>query len=185
MAVLPPIEQHPSPNQSARSLVPFLVVVHRPAGGYAGSLRTLTDGNPPGGNRVSAHILTDSSRKAAQMVPWDRKSWSCAAFNSASYNLEIDDDAWTGRDPDALATAARIVAYLCKRTGIPPRWTRDPSNTPGVCRHLDLGRAGGGHSDPTTSVGMWTAFVAAVVTEYEAGGFRPTWGVGKLLRIDV
>jgi hypothetical protein len=158
---LPPLRQVPSPNRSARlhGLVPFLVVLHRPAGSFDGALETLTDPNRvgPGGtdNRVSAHILTDSNREAVQLVPWDRKAWTCSSFNSASYNLEIDDDAWNGRDPAALLAAARIVAYLCKRTGIPPAWTREPAGTPGVTRHLDLGRAGGGHTDPTEDVALW------------------------------
>jgi hypothetical protein len=65
-------------------------------------------------------------------------------FNSASYNLEIDDDAWNGRDPAALETAARITAFLCTRTGIPPTWTLQPTHAAGVCRHYDLGgRAAG------------------------------------------
>jgi hypothetical protein len=186
--VLPPLEQHPSPNRSPRraGVVPYVIVVHRPVGGYASALRALTD-PAPGGDRdaaVSAHILTDSSRRAAQLVPWDRKAWAAEAFNSQGYHIETDDDAWNGRDPAALATAARIVAYLCTRTGIPPVWTRDPANLPGVCRHYDLGRAGGGHTDPTTDVALWTRFVRMVVDEFKRGGFRPSWGTGHLARID-
>jgi hypothetical protein len=179
---LPKLRLHSSPNQSARlhGLTPYLVVVHRPVGGFAGAEATLTD---PAA-QVSAHILTDSNREAVQLVPWDRKAWACASFNSASYNLEIDDAAWTGADPAGLATAARIVAFLCKRTGIPPTWTPQPTHTPGVCRHYDLGRAGGGHTDPTTDTARWRRFMQQVVAEHDRGGFRPTWGVGTLHRID-
>src|SRR4051794_19437717 len=115
MAVLPPLKQHPSPNQSARTDVsaPWLIVVHRPVGGYEGTLEWLS--NPA--SRASAHVVTEGASRATQLVSWHRKAWSCAAFNSASYNVEVDDDAWDGTDPDALATAARIVAFLCKRTG--------------------------------------------------------------------
>jgi N-acetyl-anhydromuramyl-L-alanine amidase AmpD len=134
---------------------------------------------------VSAHILTDSNREAVQLVPWDRKAWTCAAFNSVSYNLEVDDDAWTGSDPDAMRTAARIVAFLCKRTGIPPTWTRAPHDAPGVCRHYDLGIAGGGHTDPTTDANIWRHFMERVHAEHERGGFRPTWGAGTLTRINL
>lgn len=184
--VLPPLELHPSPNVSAREhgVTPYLIVVHRPAGSFASALAALTDDTRPMRDRVSAHLLTDSSRRAAQLVPWHRKAWTCAAFNSASYNVEVDDAAWNGRDLGAFATAARIVAYLCKRTGIPPAWTRDPLNTPGVTRHLDLGRAGGGHSDPTTDIELWRRFVAAVAIEHRRGGFRPVYGIGELRRID-
>jgi hypothetical protein len=183
--VLPTLAQHPSPNVSdRRGIVPYLIVVHRPAGNYAGSLATLLDDSRPIRERVSAHVLTDSNRRAAQLVPWHRKAWTAAAFNSASYNVEVDDDAWNGRDPAAFATAARIVAYLCKRTGIPPVWSRSPLDAPGVIRHLDLGLAGGGHRDPTTDVVLWRQFIAACMAEHRRGGFRPTWGVGELHRID-
>lgn len=182
MAVLPPLEQRPSPNQSdRRGIVPWLVVVHRPVGAYAGTVAWLS--NPASG--ASAHVVTDSDRGATQLVPWDRKAWSCVSFNASSYNVEVDDHAWNGTDRPAFATAARIVAYLCKRTGIPPKWTRNPIDAPGVTRHLDLGRAGGGHTDPTEDERLWRQFVAAVVAEHDRGGFRPVWGAGELEPINV
>lgn len=185
--VLPPLRQHASPNVSDRlhGIVPFLVVLHRPVGSYASAEATLRDDTRPPKERVSAHILTDSNREAVQLVAWDRKAWTDGEFNSSSYNLEIDDDAWNGNDPAALATAARITAFLCKRTGIPPTWTHHPHEVPGVCRHFDLGRAGGGHTDPTTDVQVWRRFMQAVADEHARGGFRPVWGVGALHRIDV
>lgn len=184
---LPPLRHVRSPNQSARlhGLIPYLIVIHRPVGGYQGSIRTLCDNTKPADQRVSAHLITDSNREATQLVPWDRKAWTCGAFNSASYNLEIDDDAWNGKDPAAFNTAARITAYLCKRTGIPPRWSTDPTTKPGVVRHADLGRAGGGHSDPTTDLKVWRRFIDRVDFEHDRGGFRPTYGTGQLRRIDV
>jgi hypothetical protein len=183
---LPTLEQHPSPNVSSRrGVVPWLIVLHRPVGSYAGALATLLDDTRPVHDRVSAHVLTGGPNgHAAQLAPWDRKAWSCETFNAASYNLEIADDAWNGRDPRALAEAARIVAFLSKRTGIPPEWTRQPTHEPGIVRHYDLGRAGGGHSDPTTDNGLWLRFIADVRAEWRRGAFRPTWGVGELLRID-
>ncbi len=181
--VLPPLRQHPSPNQSVRAhgIVPYLIVVHRPVGSYAGAEATLT--NPAA--QVSAHILTDSNREAVQLVTWHRKAWACATFNSPSYNLEIDDNAWDGTDMDAYYTAARLVAFICKRTGIPPSWSKDPLHIPGVIRHYDLGAAGGGHSDPTTDDKLWGRFVARVKAEHTHGGFKTTYGVGELKRIDV
>jgi len=184
---LPPLREHLSPNASSRrGTVPYLVVLHRPVGSYRGAEATLVDPRPENPDEaVSAHLLTNSNREAVQLVPWDRKAWTCRAFNSASYNLEIDDDAWNGNDAAALATAARVTAFLCKRTGIPPQWTRDPANVPGVCRHYDLGRAGGGHTDPTTDANTWRHFMDLTRREHERDGFRPAWGVGVLHRIDV
>jgi transposase InsO family protein len=185
-AVLPPLVQHPSPNASSRhGIVPYLIVVHRPAGSFAGALHTLCDDSVPPDRRVSAHVLTDSNRAAAQLVPWDRKAWACAAFNAASYNVETDDDCWNGRDPAALATAARIVGFLCARTGIPAVWQRQPLHAAGIVRHRDLGRAGGGHSDPTDDSTLWRRFVSECAAEVRRGGYRPVWGVGELHRIDV
>jgi hypothetical protein len=179
---LPPLRQHRSPSQSdRRGVVPFLVVVHRPVGSFAGAEATLTSRAA----QVSAHVLTDSDREAVQLVRWDRKAWSCEAFNAASYNIEVDDDAWNGHDAEAFTTAARIVAFLCKRTGIPPAWSTSPTHKPGVVRHYDLGMAGGGHSDPTLDVKVWSRFVQLVRAEHDRGGFRPIWGAGELHRIDI
>lgn len=178
---LPPLRQHPSPNQSdRRGTVPYLVVVHRPVGSYASAERTLRDP----ATQVSAHVLTDSSREAMQLVAWDRKAWACKAFNSASYNVEVDDHAWDGTDLAAFYTAARIVAYICHASGITPTWSREPTHAPGVVRHYDLGLAGGGHTDPTTDTALWRRFMARVEGEHERAGFRPHWGVGTWHRID-
>ena len=182
MTSLPPLRQHPSPNVSDRlhGIVPYLIVLHRPVGGFDGAERTLCD---PAA-QVSAHILTDSNREAVQLVAFDHKAWACASFNSVSYNLEIDDHAWSGEDHPARATAARIAAYICHKTGIPARWSHLPTAAAGLVRHYDLGTAGGGHTDPTTDDANWRGFVAMVKTEVERGGFRPSWGKGTLQRID-
>lgn len=181
--VLPPLRYQESPNASSRTIsgAPYLIVVHRPVGSYVSATATFL--NPAA--QVSAHVLTDGPNRATQFVPWHRKAWACESFNSASYNIEVDDDAWNGRDTPALAVAARIVAYLCLRTGIPAVWTHDPLHIPGVCRHYDLGRAGGGHTDPTTDAARWRAFMLAVKGELDRGGFRESWGTGTLHRIDV
>lgn len=180
---LPRLVQRPSPNVSDRrhDVVPYLIVIHRPVGSYNSATATFL--NP--GSDVSAHILTDSNREATQFVPWDRKAWTQGIWNSASYGIEVDDDAWNGKDPAAFNTAARIAAFLCKRTGIPPRWSTDPTSKPGVIRHYDLGRAGGGHTDPTLDLKLWRKFIARVADEHAHGGFRPVYGVGELKRIDV
>jgi N-acetylmuramoyl-L-alanine amidase-like protein len=187
-ASLPYLRQRSSPNQSDRAagVVPYLVIVHRPVGAYIPSIAHLCNPAPGGEPRraVSAHLITDSSREATQLVPWHRKAWAARDFNSCGYQLEIDDDAWTGADPPAFYTAARIVAFLCKRTGIPPVWSTSPLSKPGVVRHADLGLAGGNHSDPTTDIAVWRRFIERVRAEHDRGGFRPTYGVGELLRID-
>jgi hypothetical protein len=106
------------------------------------------------------------------------KAWACVAFNAFSDNLEINDEVWAGTDPHGYLVAARIVAFRCHQRGIPPVWTRDPANKPGVCRHYDLGAIGGGHTDPTTSASQWLAFMGRVQHEHTRGGFRKVWGAG-------
>lgn len=173
--VLPPLLQHPSPNSSSRhGANVHLVVVHRPVGSYLGSIATLSD---PAA-QVSAHIITKpGGLEATQLVKWSDKAWACEGFNAYSDNLEINDAAWIGADSHGLEVAARIVAMRCHVRGIPAVWTRDPHKTPGICRHYDLGLAGGGHTDPTTSTPIWLNFVGMVREQLARGDFRPTWGI--------
>jgi hypothetical protein len=177
-----------SPNQSARlhGITPYLIVCHRPVGAYGPSIDWLR--NPK--SQVSSHIITEGNTTgvdvATQLVEWDQKAWAAAAFNSPGYQLEVDDDAWDGDDLGAAFTAARIVAFLCKRTGIPCVWPaagKQPQTRPGIYRHYDLGAAGGGHTDPTTDPVYWRWFIRQCVREFDRGRFRKTWGVGTLARI--
>ena len=171
-----------SPNQSDRlhGITPYLVVVHRPVGAFGPSIDWLR--NPKA--QASAHVITEGHStgvdEARQLVAWDKKAWACASFNSVSYNIEVDDDAWNGNDLGAAFTAARIVGFLCRRTGIPPTHSLRPLTVPGVVRHYDLGAAGGGHTDPTTDGTYWRWFMRQVKREYDRGGYRETWGRGTL-----
>lgn len=187
MTTLPPLAWRESPNQSARNLqaghAPFLIVAHRPVGSYHGSISWLC--NPKA--QASAHVLTEGNGTgvdvATQLVPWDRKAWHAMAFNSISYGIEIDDDAWDGDDHGAFLTAARIFAFLSHKTGIPLEQSKNPLNRPGVVRHFDLGRAGGGHTDPTTDPVIWRGFLRECNRQLQIGGFRRIWGRGRLQRI--
>lgn len=178
---LPELKYVQSPNFSARlhGIVPYLVVLHRPVSGgnYLAALRTLT--NPHA--QVSAHILTEG-KQATQLVEWHWKAWACATYNSVSYNIEADDNAWDGSDWDAFLNAAHITAWICHKTNIPPVWSRNP-HQPGVTRHYDLGAAGGGHTDPTLNLTVWRNFIKQVAHDVENTGWRSRWGRGRLLRL--
>src|SRR5215208_7378013 len=95
-----PLTWKPSPNQSTRmhGIKPYLIICHRPVGKYGPSIDWLR--NPK--SQVSSHIITEGKGtgvdQATQLVAWDRKAWAAASFNSAGYQLEIDDDAWDGDD---------------------------------------------------------------------------------------
>lgn len=192
--LLPKLPYHETPNQSARvpaNRKPTLVVVHawgnRPARS-AGEARRLFDGNVDymsnPASQVSAHVVYGGTLgaehgQAAQLVPWDRKAWTEAAVNSAGLSVESADAIWHDGDPDGFAQLARIVAFICHKTNIPPEWSTTPTGA-GVCRHLDLGALGNPnhHVCPTADVGLWRAFMRAVRREHERGGFRARWGRG-------
>ena len=183
--VLPtPLRYLESPNQSRRLFgFPYLLVAHRPVGRYGPSISWLR--NPR--SQASVHVITEGRGTgvdvATQLVAWHLKAWACESFNSYSYNVEVDDDAWDGDDLGSAFTAARIFAFLGWKTGIPMEWTRKPVDVPGICRHLDLGRAGGGHSDPTTDVVLWRWFIRQCQRERDRGDFRKSWGRGRLSKI--
>lgn len=184
--VLPPLDIAISPNRSPRlsGVKPFLICLHRPVGKYGPSISWLS--NPE--SQASAHVITEGNGTgvdvATMLVPWDQKAWACEAFNSISYNIEIDDDAWNGKDLTALYTAARLAAFLSVKTRIPAASAeKAPHNTAGVVRHIALGAAGGGHTDPTTDLALFRFFIKQMQREIDRGGFRPTYGQGTLYKI--
>lgn len=127
-------------------------------------------------NRASAHVVFPGSAvpgEATQMVAWDQMAWAEAAYNPVADDIESADAIWIGGDSEGMAVLARIVADRLHVRGLPPVW----SNRRGLCRHADLGAAGGGHTScPTTDLAQWRHFVSLVQHEHARGGFRPTWG---------
>lgn len=171
---LPKIKWAPSPNFSERDkgTKVDLIVLHDTEGGYKGSINWFE--NPK--SQVSAHlVLNESGTEATQMVGYSKKAWHCAAFNSRSIGIEMAGFEARGFALSEWRRAARVVAFLLKRRGIPPRWARGGKGA-GFARHYDLGVAGGGHHDPTTSTVKWLWFVALVKFEYKRGGFVKKWG---------
>lgn len=171
---LPKLKWKASPNFSNRDPKAHidLIVLHDTEGGYDGSVSWFQ--NPK--SEVSAHlVLREDGKEATQMVPYAKKAWHAAAFNSRAIGLEMAGFEARGFKVDEWRRAARVVAFLCKKYGIPPKWARG-GKTAGIARHYDLGAAGGGHHDPTTSRAKWLWFVFLVKYEYKRGGFRKNWG---------
>lgn len=174
--ILPPIKQRNSPNQSARSNGIIGVVVHVTQGAYAGAVSWLC--NPA--SQVSAHIvLREDGNEATQLVHFRRKAWHAVAANDHFIGLELAG--FHDQQSDAqMHSAARIVGKLCQHFEIPALWNVRHGGAfhPGITRHLDLGPAGGGHSEcPITSEQRWLWFIALVQQEVKRGGFLPQWGV--------
>jgi len=187
--VLPPLHFERSPNQSPRShWSPSKVTgvcVHRwankPQTTKAGAISTyhgVVDFLCRPSTQAAAHVVYGGSLvgEATQLVPWAQGAWACEDFNGCTESIEFADAIWSGQDAKGFKVAARIVAFRCHARKIPPVWTKDPAKHPGICRHYDLGAAGGGHSDPTTDDVLWKRFVAQVALEVKRGGFRATWG---------
>lgn len=197
MTVLPELTWTRSPNYGRRGNHPLdLVVVHRwgvryinegaEAKTYDGVVNYFT--SPL--HKVSAHIVYPGSavpNEATQMVAWNAYAWAEAAYNPVATDVESADAIWLGQDDPGFKQLARIVAFLLATGGglhrpfdgheLPALW----STRRGVCRHADLGQAGGGHTAcPTTDLNLWRRFVKSVQAEYEAGQtdnpFRFTWG---------
>lgn len=174
MLLLPNLKWISSPNFSNRSGAKVnLCVIHDTEGGYQGAIATFTNSH----SQVSAHfVLKEDGSEATQMVELAKKAWHVVEFNSRSVGIEMSGFEARGYGDSEWGTAAAMTAYLCHRFGIPPKWAPH-GDGPGICRHLDLGAAGGGHVDPTQDMTVWQAFLAHVAKLYAAGGFpEQPWG---------
>lgn len=173
-AVLPPLEQRHSPNQSSRLGMPVsMIVLHSTEGAYAGAVDWLC--NPA--SQVSAHlVLREDGGEATQLVPYGEKAWHVAAYNPFSIGLECAG--FSGRLPSGqLRVAARIVAFLLHKHGLPARYVGARVWLKGWSLHQALGVQGGGHHDPGFSLWRRLWFGALVRHELRRGGFRTTWGL--------
>lgn len=160
---LPPLLWKSSPNFSSRKGARVdLIVLHSTEGGYGGSVAWFQQSR----SAVSAHfVLREDGAEATQMVHLADKAWHACAFNARSIGLECAGFAAKGLADAEWRAAAAIVAYLLHHLQIPLRFARAGVG-PGFCRHFDLGKAGGGHGDPTTSDAVWQRVMALITEEY-------------------
>lgn len=171
--VLPELKWRESPNRSSRGGAHVrLLVWHETAGPYAGSVSWLC--NPKAD--ASAHLVVrEDGLEATQLVPLHEKAWHAAAFNPPSIGVEHANVTAKGYATEhQLEVSARIFGWLCLHYGIPPRWSRH-GDEPGVCRHADLGAAGGGHTQCGPNLDGWHRFLELLHREIERGEYRPEW----------
>ena len=173
--VLPKLIQTPSPNQSSRRGVqPSLVVWHETAGAYNGACSWLCN---PDANASAHLVVREDGKEATQLVHIADKAWHAVAFNSQGIGIEHANVTPKGYSTEKqLQVSARIFGWFCVTYKIPPRWSRD-GRAPGVCRHLDLGAAGGGHTQCGPGDEDWQRFLELLGKEIERGGFRKTWAL--------
>lgn len=176
--VLPPIVQAPSPNFSSRRGTKVdLLVWHETAGAYAGSVSWLRN---PIADASALGVLREDGDEFSQLVRMADKAWHASAFNARSIGIEHANTTAKGYATERqLRVSARIFGWLCINNPdgpIPPRWARG-GHGPGVCRHLDLGAAGGGHTQCGPSDHDWLRFLDMLHDEIARGGYRKTWAL--------
>jgi N-acetyl-anhydromuramyl-L-alanine amidase AmpD len=173
--ILPKLIQKNSPNQSSRRGVrPTLIVWHESAGNYQGGIAWLC--NPAAD--ASAHLFVrEDGLEATQLVHIAAKAWHAVQFNAKSIGVEHANITPKGFSTEKqLQVSARIFGWLCLEYQIPPRWSRN-GQTPGVCRHLDLGAAGGNHLQCGPGLKDWQRFLVMLGNEIERGGYRDKWAL--------
>jgi hypothetical protein len=130
-----------------------------------------------GNVQASSHVgIDDTPGTIGEYVRRSDKAWTCAAYNSASLNAETCafaawDIAEWNRHPVLLDNLARWIAEECTFFGIPiTKLTASQAqgSSAGVCQHVDLGSAGGGHHDCGTGFPMDSVLTAA--KQYASGG---------------
>jgi hypothetical protein len=145
----------PSPNYSSRSSSVRLIVLHTAEGA-----RTYQDlgaffGHPSSG--VSSHVgIDDTPGVVGEYVHRDKKAWTQGNANPYSVAAELcafaewDLDEWANH-LEMLANTAEWIAEEAKAFGIPlerlSAAQAQDGYSKGVCQHVDLGAAGGGHWD--------------------------------------
>ena len=100
--------------------------------------------------------IDDQPGVIGEYVRRDRASWTQALFNSAAISTELCAFAsWSRaeweRHPVMLENCRRWIAEECSAAGIPLLRigaSAAQGGGTGVCGHVDLGAAGGGHWDP-------------------------------------
>jgi peptidoglycan hydrolase-like protein with peptidoglycan-binding domain len=135
-------------NQSSRrGLRPRIIVLHTTEGHNRpglSDLRGLVAFFDSPASQVSSHVANDADGNHARIVPDEAKAWTQRAFNAVALSIEQIGFAGQSSWPEAqLRNTALWIAHWSRRWGIPiVRSTRH-----GVCQHVDLGAAGGGHRD--------------------------------------
>ncbi len=144
-----------SPNSSSRNgsrprrIVLHITVSHNRPG--LADLRGMVEYLCRPSVQASSHVINDAEGHDARIVADHLKSWTQSAYNPDSLSIEQIEYSdkrtraeWLAGNKRQLDNTAAWIAYWSRKYGIPITH----SVQHGVCAHSDLGRAGGGHSDP-------------------------------------
>jgi hypothetical protein len=169
-----------SPNYSTRSSSVRLIVLHTAEGAL--TYQSLGNYFASSSSGVSSHTgIDDTAGVVGEYVHRDRKAWTQGNANSYSVAAELcafaewDAAEWS-RHPQMLANTAAWVAEEADAFGIPlvrlSAAQAQDGYSAGVCQHVDLGAAGGGHWD------CGPAFPIDDVIAMAQGGPAPELGQG-------
>jgi len=147
----------PSPNYSSRGGTAVTTLVLHTAEG-ARTFQALGSFFSQPSSQVSSHVgIDDTAGVIGEYVPRDGKAWHVASCNPWTAGAELCAfAAWTPQDwashPVMLQNCAQWLREEAMASGIPlrllsPQEAQNPA-VKGICGHVDLGVAGGGHHDP-------------------------------------
>lgn len=171
--ILPPLKQVHSPNYSSRHGAKItLLVYHESAGHYNSDVSWLC--NPQA--QASAHgVVREDGGEVTQLVHLADKAWAQADFNAIAVGIEHSNLTAKGfASWEQLAVSARLFAWMAWKLDIPIR-VASQSHPLGICRHQDLGLAGGGHTQCGMDEPQHTQWMKMIANEHQRGGFRPNY----------
>lgn len=136
-----------------------LIVLHTTEGHNRPGLEDLKNlaswfNNPAA--QASSHVGNDAEGNDARFVADSKKAWTCAAYNSASLNIEqigfsaTAKSIWLEKNQKQLRNTAEWIAYWSQEHNIPIRKARVFKGKvllSGVIQHSGLGAEGGNHGD--------------------------------------
>jgi N-acetyl-anhydromuramyl-L-alanine amidase AmpD len=171
--VLPPLKWLPSPNHSSRNGAKIdLLVYHETAGHYPSDCSWLCN---PKAEASATAVVREDGGEVTQLVRVHDKAWAQAAYNARAIGVEHSNITAKGFSSEAqLAASARLFAWLAWKLDIPVKISRG-GHGPGICRHLDLGAAGGGHTQCGMGDKDFLRWFELIHHERQRGGFRPDY----------
>jgi GH25 family lysozyme M1 (1,4-beta-N-acetylmuramidase) len=145
----------PSPNYSSRSESGVrLIVLHTAEGARTiESLGSFFQGNVSASSHTGAD---DKVNTVGEYVKRPNKSWTQSDFNAAAVSIELcgfaswSTDEWMNNHHNMLDNCAKWIAEEAAYFDIPITKlsaSQAQGSGRGVCQHVDLGSAGGGHHD--------------------------------------
>lgn len=149
------------------------MTIHWTAGRYDGDIATLD------GPTVDCHFYVAKSGEVVQFLDMESMAWH--GFDTANSKcLGIEHQGFGEAYTDAqLEASAKLVAYLCRRFGIPIRHV-DPtagveSSFRGIFGHRDLSLGGNrvdgnDHTDSVPDGTGWDRYLARVALYFQGGG---------------